>query len=261
MVFGFITKPIDWFFTTAPRSLKYIIFLFLVMTLGGLTGAIFRSATNNHYDCTSSGILIDASEFNKCIPYYLEGLLFKWNLTYNECISLPDADDQNWNETVCGNVQDIIKPTVWDGIVDAFQAPITFVSWLMRNENETRAGLFDYLSDPSSPICLNLYDCLDPETRAILNVTSNCSIAKGLDVEGDNFPTLKEFTFYTYKNKTISSQDLGDGGLFSVQCYQFNDDYETELVFLGFPLLRWELWFMVFFIGFLFYIVFKIKNA
>ena len=250
MALSGVLKPIDWFITTAPKPLRFVIFLFIMIVFGVLINNVI---VGNNYYCYD-GKLIDNKEFSKCYLNYINAYIWKYNLTQEECYNLPEASDPAWNNTVCEELIPTITRATWiTYIATSIQSGFTrFTNFLMGINSSS--SFMTRLYNPGKAMCGELYDCLSYDTRTNLGLTPNCEFKKGYNVD-DDFPSIENFTYWTRVNKTINIDDIDELKLFQVSCFDTGEEEIPELMFLGIPLFDWRLWVLFMIIGSFIYLV------
>lgn len=243
-----VSDFMSWFIGVIPKPVSQILFIFMIMFIGGLSSAIIGYFLTYRYSCDSSCMLIEDSEANKCGLNFMTGYFYKTNLSQAECFTMPQASDPAWNESVC---VELVPKVIHTSLVLWFTNGINLftnnvIETLFGNGSKDKQSLYGYLSDPSRAICSELYECISPQSRDILGINSSCTITRGLENTDDNYPTIDEFLSATRFNKTIESSDMGEGRIFATSCFEGSKGCEPEVTFFGFPFLDWRFWIFIF---------------
>lgn len=238
-----------WFIGVIPKPVAQILFIFMIMFVGSIASSIVGHFTTFRYSCDETCQLVDDSEANKCGLAFMTGYFYKTNLSQSECYTMSQASDSSWNHTVC---DELIPKVVDTSLVLWFTEGIKKIQdniliSLFGNGSTDKSDIYGYFTEPYKVMCNDLYDCLSPTSRFILNMTDSCTIERGLENTGDNYPTIDEFLRATRFNKTVESAEMGDSKIFSMSCFEQSEGCEPETTFMGFPFLNWRFWMFIFF--------------
>jgi len=242
-----------------PKPLKWVIFLLLLVISGG---AISDVLVGSFYGCDASCTLVDNKEYTNCVTSFTAGIYWKLNFSQRDCWTMPQADDPDWNRTVCDELIPRVNTVAFiEYTTNALvNLPMRLADWFneMFFPVANKTYWYDYIGNQGRILCEDLYNCLSPISRVNLNVTPTCTIYKG-NTSDDHFPTIDQYTYWTRFNKT-GDASLDSMKLFSVQCFDYGSQFgcSPDVAFFGIPILRYEFWVIIAVIGTFLWIISKL---